>query len=158
MNKEESIIFATKFLEDILSFFGLNLAVTSTCEDDVIQLNVSSNELNAILIGRNADTLRSMQTLISNVLRLKEAELTRVSIDVAAYKKQREERIAAQAEKWIDKVRQTGESYIANLNAADRRIVHKVATHYSNIKTHSVGEGRERKLIISLVDDSHLDE
>ena len=36
-----------------------------------------------------------------------------------------------------------------DLNAADRRVVHKVAADYSDIETHSEGEGRERKLIIS---------
>ena len=36
-----------------------------------------------------------------------------------------------------------------NLNAADRRIVHKTTQDYSDIETHSEGEGRERKLIIS---------
>jgi len=35
------------------------------------------------------------------------------------------------------------------LNAADRRIVHQVATEYSDIKTFSVGEGAERSISIS---------
>ena len=38
MNKDESIRFASKYLEDLLSFFGINVAVYSTIEDDVIQL------------------------------------------------------------------------------------------------------------------------
>ena len=64
MNREESIVFAQKFLEDILSFYGVNLAVYSTADEEVIQLSVPSSELNSILIGRNADTLRSIQHLI----------------------------------------------------------------------------------------------
>ena len=81
----------------------------------------------------------------------KNAELTRVNIDIANYKKQREDRIASKAEGWIAKVRETGEPMTINLNAADRRVVHKVAQDYSDIETHSEGEGRERKLIISRV-------
>ena len=38
-----------------------------------------------------------------------------------------------------------------NLNAADRRVVHKLAQDYSDIDTHSEGEGRDRKLIISKI-------
>ena len=30
MNKDESIRFAAKYLEDLLSFFGINVAVSST--------------------------------------------------------------------------------------------------------------------------------
>ena len=61
MNREESIVFAQKFLEDILSFFGVNLAVHSTADDEIIQLSVPSSELNSLLIGRNSGNLRSLQ-------------------------------------------------------------------------------------------------
>lgn len=38
---EESIVFAKKYLEDLLSFFGLNTDVHATSEDDeVIELNI----------------------------------------------------------------------------------------------------------------------
>lgn len=149
MDKQQSIAFATRFLEDILSFYGVNLAVNSTCEDDVIQLSVPSSELNSILIGRNAENIRSLQSLISSALAMKNAEVVRVNVDVADYKKQRADRIAKKAEGWIAKVRETGQDFTLNLNAADRRIVHKVAQDYSDIETHSEGEGRERVLIIS---------
>ena len=149
MNKEESISFATKYLEDLWSFFGINVAVFSTLDDEVIQLSVPSTSLNSLLIGKNADNLRSIQFLVSQALINKKAELTRVNVDIADYKRQHAEHIAERAEGWIKKVRQTGESMTIDLNAADRRVVHKLAEDYSDIETHSEGEGRERKLIIS---------
>jgi len=148
MNNEQSIQFAHKYLEDLLSFFGVNLSVTSSCDEDVIELFVPSSDLNSLLIGRNAETLRSLQYIVSTVLRNKNATLTRVNIDIADYKKQRADRIAKQAREWIEGVRKTGDSYIANLNAADRRIVHHVASEYSDIRTFSDGEGVERKITI----------
>lgn len=157
MTKDEAIIFATKLLENTISFFGVNLAVTSSCEDDVIELRVPSSELNAILIGRNAETLRGLQHLISSILKVKEAEINRVNIDVADYKHQRQDRIAKRAEDWIRKVRQTGETQVVDLNAADRRIVHKVAQDYFDIATHSEGEGKERKLYITKVEHKIAD-
>ena len=149
MDKEQSIQFAQKYLEDLLSFFGANLTVHSTCDEDVIELSVPSSELNSLLIGRNAETLRSLQYIVSTVLRNQEAGLTRVNIDIADYKKQRAERVAEQARLWIAEVRRTGDYYVASLNAADRRIVHHVASEYSDIMTFSEGEGRERKITIA---------
>ena len=151
MNKEESIRFATKYLEDLLSFFGINVAVFSTIDDEVIQLSVPSTSLNSLLIGKNADNLRALQYVVSMALSAHEAEISRVNIDIADYKRQRADRIAEKAEGWIKKVRQTGEPMEINLNAADRRVVHKLAEDYSDITTHSEGEGRERKLIISKI-------
>lgn len=149
MNRDESVRFATKYLEDLLSFFGINVAVFSTIDDEVIQLSVPSTSMNSLLIGKNADNLRALQYIVSQALVFREGEVTRVNIDIADYKRQRADRIAGKAEGWIKKVRQTGEPMEINLNAADRRVVHKLAEDYSDIETHSEGEGRDRKLIIS---------
>ena len=151
MNKDESIRFATKYLEDLLSFFGVNVAVDSTLDDEVIQLAIPSTSMNSLLIGSEANNLRALQHIVSMALTSRDAELTRVNVDVADYKRQRAEHVAEQAEEWIRTVRQTGESRRLNLNAADRRIVHKVAQDYSDITTHSEGEGRERQLIIEKI-------
>lgn len=148
MNREESIEFARTYVADLLTFFGVNVSVTAEVEEDVIELAVPSTELNSLLIGRNAETLRSLQYLVSTVLRNKNADLTRVNIDIADYKKQRAERLAKQAREWIEEVRRTGTTHVESLNAADRRIVHQVATEYSDIQTFSEGEGRERRITI----------
>lgn len=151
MNKEQSTEFARQYVSDVVSFFGSNVDVIATTEDDVIELDIPSTDLNSLLIGRNAETLRSLQYLVSTVLRNKDADLWRVNIDIAGYKKQRAERLAAQARQWIDEVRRTGSSRVAHLNAADRRIVHQVATEYSDIRTYSEGEGRDRSITIAQI-------
>lgn len=148
MNKDESIRFATKYLEDLLSFFGINVAVDSTVDDEVIQLSIPSTSMNSLLIGKEANNLRALQHVVSAALVSRNGELTRVNVDVADYKRQRADRIAEQAEDWIREVRATGRTKTLNLNAADRRIVHKVAQDYSDIETHSEGVGKERKLYI----------
>ena len=149
MNQDESIRFAAKYLEDLLSFFGVNVAIYSTREDDVIQLSVPSTSLNSLLIGKNADNLRSLQYIVAATLTARGAELTRVNVDVADYKRQRADKIADQAESWIREVRNTGQTKTLDLNAADRRVVHKLAQDYSDIETYSEGEGRERRLFIA---------
>ena len=154
MDKDESVRFATKYLEDLLSFFGINVAVDSTLEDDVIRLSVPSTSMNSLLIGRNADNLRALQFIVSQSLAPRNAEITRVNVDVADYKRQRADRIAEKAEGWIKKVRETGEPMRLDLSPADRRVVHKLAEDYSGVTTHSEGEGRERQLIIEPVTET----
>jgi spoIIIJ-associated protein len=149
MDTAQSIEFARDFLKDIISFFGENIEVTATQEEDIIELYVESSDLNSILIGRNAETLRSLQYIVSTALRNKDAELIRVNVDIADYKKQHEEKVAEKARGWIEQVRATGDSYIAHINAADRRVVHRVAAEYADIRTYSEGEGRDRKIVIA---------
>lgn len=149
MDAQRSVEYARQQLEDMLSFFGINVSVAASIQDDVIELDVPSTANNSLLIGRNAETLRSIQYLVSTVLRNKDAALTRVNIDIADYKKQRAEKLAVRAREWIEEVRRTGDSYVARINAADRRIVHHVAAEYDDIRTFSEGEGRDRAIIIA---------
>lgn len=149
MDTEQAVEFARNYLADIISFFGMNVAVDASLTDDIIELSVPSTELNSLLIGRQAETLRSLQYLVSTVLRNKDAAVWRVNIDIADYKKQRADRIAKQAREWIEEIRRTGDSKVAHLNAADRRIVHQVAAEYSDIRTFSEGEGRDRVITIA---------
>ena len=149
MDQQQALDFAQNYLQNIIAFFGQNLAVEASLQDDVIALHIESSDLNSILIGRNAETLRSLQFIVSTALRNQGASLTRVNVDVADYKKQREEKLAEKARGWIEEVRQTGDSHIARINAADRRVVHQVAAEYDDIETFSEGEGRDRHIIIA---------
>lgn len=146
---EEAIQYAKKYLEDILSFFGLNTDIYATTEDDeVIELNVPSTHLNGFLIGQQGETMRALQFLVSSALRSNNYAHTRVNVDIADYKKARASQVAERAEEWIKKVRESGEPMELNpMNAADRRIVHKVAGE-AGLTTESVGEGRDRHIIL----------
>lgn len=146
---EESIQFAKKYLEDILSFFGLNTDVYATTSDEeVIELNIPSTHLNGFLIGQHGDTVRALQFLVSSALKNQEFAVTRVSVDVADYKKQRAGRITEKAEAWVKKVKETGEPFdLKPMNAADRRTVHKLAAEHG-LTSESVGEGRDRHIVL----------
>lgn len=148
-NIEEAILYAKKYLEDILSFFGMNTDVHATTEDgEVIELDIPSTHLNGFLIGQHGDTMRALQFMVSSALKNNHYRYTRINVDVAEYKKQRADRLAETAQDWIKTVKESGEPYeLKPMNAADRRIVHKVAGE-AGIATESVGEGRERHIVL----------
>jgi spoIIIJ-associated protein len=146
---EEAIMYAKKYLEDLLSFFGLNTDVYATTEDqEVIELNVPSTHLNGFLIGQRGDTMRALQYTISTALKNQNFMHTRVNVDVADYKKHRAERLETQAEEWFKEVKETGKPKdLAPMNAADRRVVHKAASEFG-LETESVGFGPDRHIVL----------
>jgi spoIIIJ-associated protein len=80
----------------------------------------------------------------------KEAELTRVNLDIADYKKRHNDRIAEQAEEWAKEVLESGETmHLRPMNPAERRVVHKILSDYSQLSTESEGEGRDRHIVLS---------
>lgn len=145
---DAAILYAQKFLEDLLSFLGLNTVIYATHEDDVIQLNIPSTQMNGFLIGQRGENMRAMQFLVSNALKNQNYAFTRVNVDVAGYKQQRASRLEKTAEAWVERVKQSGEPMeLKPMNAADRRVIHKLADEMG-IATESIGEGRERRVVL----------
>lgn len=145
---EEAIVYAKKYLEDLLSFFGLNTDVHATSDDEVIQLNVPSSHMNGFLIGQHAETMRSLQYLTSTALKNNGYDHNRVNVDIADYKRNRADRLREQAEEWVKQVKDSGQPMeLKPMNAADRRVVHQLAGEHG-LTTESVGDGRDRHIVL----------
>ena len=146
---EEAILYAKRYLEDLLSFFGLNTDVYATTQDhEVIELNVPSTHLNGFLIGQRGDTARALQCMICTALKNQNFAHSRANVDVADYKKHRAERLVKTAEEWFRGVKDSGQARdLQPMNAADRRIVHQAASDYG-LETESIGEGRDRHIVL----------
>jgi spoIIIJ-associated protein len=149
---ERSIGYAKKYLEDLLSFYGLNTDVHASHSDEVIELDIASTHLNAFLIGQNGDTLRALQYVVSSALKNQNYEHIRVSIDIAGYKKQRDARLEEQVKVWAAKVKESGEPMeLRPMNSAERRVVHQAASDLG-LATESIGEGRARHILLCMAD------
>jgi len=149
---DEAVVYAEKYLEDLLSFFGLNTVVHASNDDEVIQLNVPSSHMNAFLIGQRGETVRSLQFLTSNALKNQGYAYSRVNVDVADYKKQRADRLREKAEEWVKSVRDSGKPMdLQPMNAADRRVIHQLAAEYG-LSSDSAGEGRDRHIVLNVTE------
>lgn len=146
---EEAIQYAKKYLEDVISFFGLNIDIYATAsEDEIIELHVPSTRLNGFLIGQKGDTMHAMQQIIGSAMRNQGYTNSRVIVDVADYKKQRASRLAEKSKEWMEQTKNSDKDYHVNaMNASDRRIIHQVASEYG-LETESIGEGRDRHVVI----------
>lgn len=152
MDQQQTIDYIKKYVEDLMAFFDLNITAEVSIEDDILIVKIPSTQYNSLLIGRGAETLRSIQHLLSALLRNSNAAVERVNLDIADYKQQHAEKLTEKARGWFQEVRDTGESKTLDLNAADRWTVHHAAHDFNDIETHSEGEGRDRRLVISLKD------
>lgn len=148
---DASMDYAKKFVEDMLTFFGLNVEVEVESSDgEVIELSIPSTEMNGFLIGQRGENMRSLQFLTSNALKNNDFEVVRVNLDIAGYKKQRADRLSQKAEDWMKQVKDSGQPMdLKPMNAADRRTIHKLAAEYG-LTSNSVGEGRERHIVLEL--------
>ena len=146
---EVAIRYAKSYLEDLLSFFGLNTDIYATSDDEVIQLSVPSTHLNGFLIGQRGENMRSLQYLTSTALKNNGHDYNRVNVDIADYKKQRADRLRSKAEAWVKTVKDSKQPLeLEPMNAADRRVIHQLAGEHG-LTSESAGEGRERHIVLN---------
>ncbi len=121
----------------------------STKEDGKeIYYHIYSEE-NALLIGRNGNTLRSLQYLVRNYLNSFTEEFVIVNVDIGNYNENRKKQLEILATKTAKEVAQTRiEVKLDPMNGYERRIIHTKLSEWRDVVTESVGEGDERSIII----------
>jgi spoIIIJ-associated protein len=144
--------FARRYLEDLLSFFGLNTRVDDKLDENVVELAVPSRHLNGFLIGQRGQNLRSLQHLMNMVVRRGGYDEITVVIDIAGYRAQANRRLAEKAKALALEVLESGEERtFLPMSAGDRRVIHQTIGEIEGVESESSGEGRDRHVVIRKV-------
>ncbi len=147
---------ATEYAEDYLrkavGGMGVDLEFAETIEDDVIRITLNSPR-NPILIGKNGRTLQALNELTKLAVSNRFHHRYRVLLDVNGYKEDKYSRIAYMARKTAQEVLRTRlDAKLEPMTPDERRVVHNTLSNAANIKTESVGEGKDRAVVIKYVD------
>ncbi|MBI2315452.1 KH domain-containing protein [Candidatus Daviesbacteria bacterium] len=105
------------------------------------------------LIGARGESLDSLQLLVNQMLAKKvgEGNFKRVVIDVEGWRKQKEEDLTKSAKSWGEQVLESGkEMEIEPQSPWQRRIVHMVISEMEGLSSESMGEGRDRHIVIKV--------
>ncbi|HZQ30075.1 MAG TPA: R3H domain-containing nucleic acid-binding protein [Patescibacteria group bacterium] len=102
-----------------------------------------------IVIGHHGDTLEALQIILSLVLSKAFGEYKRVSIEIGDYKKNRSEYLERLAMETKERaVAENKEVYLPELKSWERRIVHIILQDDPDVTSESVGEGKDRTLVV----------
>ncbi len=141
------------YLAAVLSGIGIHGKISSYREDDTIFVDVSGRDCGAA-IGRRGETLNAIQYLASLVANKVSEKRIRVVLDIAGYRKRREDSLVGLAERTAKKVRQTGRPFnLEPMNPAERRIVHSALQGFAGITTYSVGSDAQRHVVVAPSDE-----
>ena len=110
---------------------------------------VLSTEDSGIVIGHHGDTLEALQIILSLVLSKALGEYKRVSVEIGDYKKNRSEYLENLALETKERVlSENKEIYLPELKSLERRIVHIILQDDPKVISESVGEGKDRTLVV----------
>jgi spoIIIJ-associated protein len=135
-------------IEELLRKLDVAATVSATEQDEILEV-ILETEDSGMLIGYHGEILESLQLVAALLIAKKIGRFVRVSIEIGDYKKNRIaylERLAYETkERVLDEKR---EHTIASLKAWERRIVHMVLQEDDEVTSESIGEGRDRVLIV----------
>ena len=137
-----------QFLNEIITNLGLEVSFELTTKDNIPVIRIISNN-NAILIGHNGNTLKSLEILARQKILIETGVYFLISLDVENYKDKKKaklERLAKQTAKEV--VRTNIKISLENMNAYERRIVHNALTNFKGVSTKSEGEEPNRHVVI----------
>ena len=127
---------------------GLDVKFESKANEKGIIIKMYSDN-NSILIGKNGQTLSSLQNITRQIIKTQTNENLQIILDVENYKDKQNERIEFLAKKLAKEVLETKiEIKMENMNSFQRRLIHNTLSNFKGIETTSEGEEPNRHVII----------
>lgn len=146
MAKNQKI--AEKLIQELFDKLGVKESFEVTESEETIDVVISSDEP-GLIIGHHGDTLDSLQLVLSLMLAKSLGEYKRVSVEVGDYKKNRSDYLKNLAGQTKERVLAEGrEIFLPNLKPWERREVHLCLHDDPEVISESVGEGKDRTLVV----------
>ena len=146
---EEQRQIVHEFLEGLVGAFGLDGAVETTVEDEIIIATVQGEETET-LVGHKGSVLQSVLELTRTVVQRKSQAGARIRLDIAGYNERRREALRIYAARLADKVlEEGGEIMLEPMNPAERKVVHDALLEVDGVRTFSEGEEPNRSVVIA---------
>ncbi len=138
------------FMEEIKKQLPENTNYVINKDKTGLKIDISNENL-GFLIGYRGETLYSFQNILSAIAGKKIDKKVRVILDIEGYKAKREKTLEELAEKVSKTVIKTKKPIkLEPMQAYERKIIHSKLQQNDKIKTESIGEEPNRRIVISL--------
>lgn len=136
--------------EELLNKMVSKFEVEVADDGGVFQVIIKTDEEVSTVIGRHGETIRAIQKILEVMLYKKFNERVEILVNVNDFREKQKERLETMAREYADQTKATGTAgYIRSLSSFERKLIHEfITTNYPDLTTSSVGEGRERQLVI----------
>lgn len=146
----ESVEKARIFVQDVVKKMGTSCEVTVV--DGEAKLIVSGEDV-GVVIGRRGDTIDAIQYLVNLYVNKDKHgdDYCRITVDTENYRAKREETLKKLANSMANKVvKYKKDMSLEPMNPYERRIIHSALQNHKYVKTKSVGEEPNRRIVVTL--------
>ena len=148
-------------LDNLLGMLLLEGSYDVEEKDDSFQVSIKTKDAGR-LIGARGESLDGLQLLVNQMM-FRQTSISegsesveaqkRIIIDVEGWRKQKEEELIKSAQAWGKQVLESGQPFeLEPQSPWQRRIVHMVISEIKGLVSDSVGESRNRHIVIKSTD------
>jgi len=135
----------TKLLAPLLPEPKLTVEITP----DRVNVFIEDEENSGLIIGREGQTLSSLQYLLNRIVARRMGCSVRVQIDTGEYRERQDEKLRLMALHLADKANTSGRTQSTKpLSSYHRRVVHVTLQDNAGVFTRSKGEGPMKRVLI----------
>jgi len=129
-------------------------------EDGAFHITIKTEDEAPTVIGRHGETIRALQKILEVMMFKQLEEKVALLINVNDYREKQRERLEYIASEAAKKVQERQSAmYLRGFSSYERRIMHEyIANEYTDLKSYSIGEGRDRRLVVDLASDGESEE
>lgn len=139
-------------LDNILGLLLLEGSYDIEEEEEMIKISIETPDAGR-LIGARGESLDSLQLLVNQIMTQKMGKdgFKRVVFDVGGWRETKAQDLNERAKAWAQEVLESGKQMdLEPQSAWQRRVVHEAVGLIEGVETESVGEGRDRHIVIKL--------
>jgi len=145
------------FLKDYIENYSklMNIKINYEMNETEGIYNITLvTENNPILIGKEGKTLESLQLLMRQAIQKQTGHSIKVNVDISGYKNKKMKNLEYEVKKIAKEVQSSKiDASLDHMNSYERRRIHTLISEMKNLTTESVGEGKDRHIIIKYIED-----
>lgn len=140
--------FMVEYLQTYFNGVQMEAEVSVVEDGDYFHVNINA-ENNAILIGKNGQTLQSLNNVLKAASSSEFKRRIGVLVDINGYKEEKYQKVCSLAIRVAKSVqRSKTDAVLDPMPADERKAIHNCLGNMKNISTVSEGEGNQRRLKI----------
>ena len=142
------------FVRDLLEKMNIEAKIYLIEEnDEKVVIEIESPDT-GLIIGKQGQTLESIQLLVNVIMNKKANKWTKVIVDIENYRNRKERNLNYIANKAANQVKKTKRAIILDpMNPFERRIIHLALQNDVQVNTESIGEGILKKIKVNYVNN-----
>lgn len=136
------------FLSNLIRYSGWRMTFTVNEQSGIWHVNFVGEDA-GLLLARGGEVLQALEHLLERLVNHQAPGRWSVRLDANGYRASRERELALMARTAAEQVKKYRQPFtFSALKAAERRIIHLTLATEPGVRTESIGQGDDRKVVV----------